>query len=80
MLDDKIIEQSVRDIIIEICEVMHRHGFESVSVGAIMRLMGLPEERVIEHDHEWFDLGPEFDQLLQARRELGRVPPDTTLH
>jgi len=80
MLDDKILEQSVRDIIIEICEVMHRHGFEAVSVGAIMRLMGLPEDRVIEHEDEWFELGPEFDRVMQARRELAQVPPDTTLH
>lgn len=80
MLDQSQLEQSVRDIIIEVCEVMRRHGYQTVCVGAIMHLIGLSAEQAAAHQDQWFDLGEDFDRLLAARRQLGTVPSDTTLH
>ena len=83
MLDEQELESTIRELIIDICEVMHRRGFSVVSVGAIMRLVGVDEAQSRRHDDELFDLdSEEFVKLLERRRVpiLPAVPPDVTLH
>ena len=69
MLDDDKLEGAVRDLLMDICEVMAARGYEMVSVGALMRLVGVGEERAREHDAEYFALDDDFHGML-AQREL----------
>ena len=71
MLDDDTLEAEVRDLLMDICEVMASRNYEVVSVGALMRLVGVGEERAREHDAEYFALDEEFQGML-AQRELDR--------
>lgn len=71
MLDDDRLEVEVRDLLMDICEVMARRGYEVVSVGAMMRLVGVGEERCREHDAEYFALDSDFQGML-VQRELDR--------
>ena len=71
MLDDDRLETEVRDLLMDICEVMARRGYEVVSVGAMMRLVGVGEERSREHDAEYFALDDDFQGML-VQRELDR--------
>ena len=71
MLDDDQLEAEVRDLLMDICEVMATRGYEVVSVGALMRLVGVGEERSAAHDQEFFALDEEFQDML-AQRELDR--------
>ena len=86
MLDDDKLEAEVRDLLMDICEVMARRGYEVVSVGAMMRLVGVGEERACEHDAEYFALDEEFWHLLSQREiknkeKAPRQSPDgVTLH
>ena len=83
MLDEQELETTVRELIIDICEVMHRRGFPVVSVGAIMRLVGVDETQARGHDDELFDLdSEEFTRLLERRKIpiQPAAPPDVTLH
>lgn len=83
MLDEPELETTVRELIIDICEVMHRRGFPAVSVGAIMRLVGVDEQQARNHDDELFDLsGDEFARMLEKRkfRSPDSVSSGATLH
>ena len=80
MLDEQELEKQIRDTIIDICEVMHQHGYTMVSVGAVMRLVGVDPEEASLHDDELFDLGDEFQQMIERRRTPDRAPPNITLH
>ena len=68
MLDDKQIEAAVQDLIIDICEIMYRRGYETVCIGHIMRLVGVSEERARTHDQEFFPLDEEFRTMLEQRK------------
>lgn len=83
MLDEQELEITVRELIIDICEAMHRRGFSVVSVGAIMRLVGVDETQARRHDDELFDLDSEEFMRLLERRKMPippTAPPDVTLH
>ena len=77
------LENSVKEFIIDICEVMHRHGHESVSIGVLMRLFGIDDERASEFDDDYIALDGEFTQALAAYRSqhvAEALPKGTTLH
>ena len=82
MLNDDQFEDAVRDLIIDICEVMHRRGYETVSVGAMMRLVGVSEERAQQHDTGFFALDAEFQAIIDARKNPPpkKTPAGVTLH
>ena len=82
MLNDDQFEDAVRDLIMDICEVMHRRGYEAVSVGAMMRLVGVSEERAQQHDQEFFALDAEFQAIIDARKNPPpkKTPAGVTLH
>ena len=69
MLSDLELEKHVQDLLIDICAVMHSHGYEMVSIGAIMRLIGVGEDRARQHDQEYFALDTQFEKLLQAKNQ-----------
>ena len=92
MLDDIELERAVQDLLLDVCEVMYHRGYETVSVGAMMRLVGVGNERAQEHDNDFFALDLEFLNLLQDRKKQKNktkkkvtdrptgVPPGVTLH
>jgi hypothetical protein len=82
MPDQEDLEQAIQDFIIDVCEVMHRRGYESAPVGAIMRLVGVPESTAQAHDNTEFLLGEDFERLIQSRRQPvpSRAPSGVTLH
>ena len=69
MLDDKQLEDAVQDLIMDICEVMYRRGYDMVPVGAMMRLVGVGDEKAAEHDGEFFALDHQFETMLQDRSQ-----------
>ena len=82
MLNDDQLEDAVRDLIMDICEVMLRRGYDVVSVGAMMRLVGVSEERAQQHDQEFFALDAEFQAMVDARKNPPpkKTPTGVTLH
>ena len=76
------LEQAVQDFILDVCEVMYRRGYDSAPIGAIMRLVGVPESTAREHDGTEFLLGEDFERLIQSRRQPvpNRAPSGVTLH
>jgi len=82
MLDDNALEQNLHALIVDLCRVMHSHGFESMNVGAMMRLIGVGEERASPHDDEWIDLAGHFEKHVQSPdRAIAKINAEgRTLH
>jgi hypothetical protein len=81
MLDDQQLEYHVRELLIDICEVLYHRGYETVPVGAVMRLIGVSSERACLHDNEYYALDSEFQSILAARKNKKIDPPQgVTLH
>lgn len=82
MLTEEDFEQALRDVIIDLCEVLYSHGYRTAPVGAIMRLIGVPEDRAQQHDREVFGLDEDFLEQLAKRKIMSdsRIPPGTQLH
>lgn len=74
----------VRQVMIEVMAVLWANGQKQLHVGAMMRLLGVPEETAAQHDEERIDLEDNFDEMA---KELNiqhliksRVPVGATIH
>lgn len=81
MIDDQL-GTAVHDLIIDICDVLYQRGYQIVPVGAIMRLVGVQEERARLHDNEWFELDESFVAQLEMKKvqSIKSAPADVTIH
>jgi hypothetical protein len=73
------LEEAVKDLIMDLCGTLYCHGYQQVSVGAIMRLIGVPPERASEHDGNIIDLHDQFAKSAVRPKNL-EVPPGTVFH
>jgi hypothetical protein len=82
MFDDDQLEDAIRELLIDICEVMYRRGYEMVPVGAMMRLVGVGEDRAQQHDQDYLTLDQDFLMILKNRKDhrLKEAPQGVTLH
>ena len=68
MPDRHLLEQELRAFMVELCAVLYRHGYQNVSLGALMRLVGIHASVAKEHDDTIIELGSEFKEMLQDVR------------
>ena len=82
MLDDDQLEAHIRELIVDLCEVLWQRGYTIVPVGAMMRLVGVENERAARHDDEYFALDADFQAILESRKTPPPEPPPpgVTLH
>lgn len=86
MIDPESLEETVQDLIVDLCKTLYDHGYREVPVGAIMRLIGATQEEALKHDQEYFRLDGEFEQLInedeEFEKEMSNVvpPPGTVFH
>jgi len=82
MLDDKGLEKAVQDLIMDICEVMYHKGYDVVPVGAVMRLVGVGNDKASQHDNEYLALDDNFQALLESKKTPPptKTPNGVTLH
>lgn len=52
----KILEQEIGKLVLEICQSLQTRGFSRASVGALMRLVGVPTEIAKTHDEAFVSL------------------------
>lgn len=84
MPESDILSQHVRKVMMEIMAVLYANGFDSLHVGAAMRLLGVPDEAAQAFDQERLDLQSNLSEYLQL---LGieitdevQAPLGATLH
>ena len=66
MNDD--LEQHIKKLLESICKVMQQNGYQEVSIGAMMRLVGVDAKYAKKHDNVYMQLEPkeEFGIALES--------------
>jgi hypothetical protein len=82
MLDDMQLETEVRELILDVCQVLYKYGYEAVSVGAMMRLVGVSHDKAMEHDDMLLVLDDSFQDMIKMREQMAvkQAPLGSTLH
>jgi hypothetical protein len=74
----------VRTVMLEVMAVLYANGQRQLHVGAMMRLIGVDEERAAEHDGDRIDIDESFAELandVNIKRLLqSRIPDGATIH
>lgn len=74
----------VKIIMYEILATLYSHGIDTVSVGAIMRLLGVPNEVASQHDDEVIvvtdEVGEYMEETINLNNQDLQIPPGTTIH
>ena len=74
----------VRTVMLEIMAVLYANGQRQLHVGAMMRLIGVDEERAAEHDDDRIDIDESFAELandVNIKYLLqSRIPDGATIH
>lgn len=80
---DILNEESVKELVVNICLVLADFGITEVHVGGLMRLVGIDEELAAQHDDELMII-TDIQQLRKTNDEESEInevaPPGTTLH
>ena len=68
MNDDSDLEQHIKKLLESICKVMQQNGYQEVSIGAMMRLVGVDAKCAKKHDNVYMQLEPkeEFGIALES--------------
>jgi hypothetical protein len=78
MLEHLDIDQAIRLTILNLCVVLYDCGITEIHVGAIMRLLGVPNNKAAEHDDERIVLDNDFVKYVEQINEPR--PIDQPLH
>ena len=74
----------VRTVMLEVMAVLYANGQRQLHVGAMMRLIGVDEERAAMHDDDRIDIDESFAELandLNIKHLLqSRIPDGATIH
>ena len=78
MLEDDL-DIKVKNLMFDLMLVLYSYGITEVNVGALMRILGVREEKAREHDDEAVELTDEFAKYVKETRNTKR-PDNATLH
>ena len=74
----------VRTVMLEVMAVLYANGQRQLHVGAMMRLIGVDEERAALHDDDRIDIDESFAELandVNIKYLLqSRIPDGATIH
>ena len=84
MQDSDPLYEYVRTVMIEVMAVLYSNGQRSVNVGALMRLLGVPDSQAAEHDDERIDMDDQFQELVKEfhsqQAAQSKIPAGATIH
>jgi hypothetical protein len=83
MLDsDEILHERIQTIMLEVMGVLYGNNITLVHMGAMMRLLGVPDSKAAEHDNEMLELDEKFGTMLMELNKSTpkEVPKDATIH
>jgi hypothetical protein len=75
------IEQEVRILIMELMMVLYNHNITEIHVGALMRLIGVEDDKATESDDERIQIDERFSKYIKQMVDLTLdIDHDQTLH
>jgi hypothetical protein len=81
-LEEELADELVKEAMLAIMTVLYEHGFTEVSIGALMRLLGVEFEHAQAHDDDYLIIQDTIvDAVAQSQRNIDlKIPPNTTIH
>ena len=76
--DDPIYDY-VRTVMLEVMAVLWNNGQTHLHVGAMMRLIGVPESQAAPHDEERIDIQENLEAIDRLKK-FNQAPSSATLH
>ena len=83
MLDsDEILHERIQTIMLEVMGVLYDNNITMVHMGAMMRLLGVPDHKAAEHDNELIKLDEKFGtMLMELNKSIPQeVPKGAIIH
>ena len=79
---DEYLHERIQTVMLEVMGVLYGNNITMVHMGAMMRLLGVPDSKAAQHDNEMLELDEKFGTML---RELNKsipqeAPAGTTIH
>ena len=82
MLDEDQLQKRIKAIMMDLMIVLYDHGIKEAHMGAMMRLLGVDDEKAARHDDESVVLDEKFGEMITKLNT--QVPPNipsgTTFH
>ena len=82
-LEDYMLHERIRSIMLEVMGVLYSNNITTVHMGAMMRLLGVPDSNAAEHDNNLLEVDEKFGNMLLEelnKSKLQRAPQDATIH
>jgi hypothetical protein len=84
MLDDKVSEDTIKLLLLDLCKVMHSYGYKKIRMGNIMRLLGMDSKSASKYDEDYIELNHAFEDLIHKTEQSLlndiTIPIGTTIH
>lgn len=77
--EEELADQLVKETMLEIMAVLYDHGITQVSVGALMRVLGVEAEQAKQHDEDYLVIQDSIKEFSFSESDL-EIPPNTTIH
>jgi hypothetical protein len=79
---DEYLHERIQTVMLEVMGVLYGNNITLVHMGAMMRLLGVPDVKAAEHDNEMLELDENFGtMLMELNKDIPKeVPKDTTIH
>ena len=79
---DEYLHERIQHVMLEVMGVLYDNNITMVHMGAIMRLLGVPDSKAAEHDNEMLELDEKFGaMLLELNKSVPQeVPKGATIH
>jgi hypothetical protein len=81
-LEEELADELVKETMLAIMTVLYEHGFTEVSIGALMRLLGVEFEHAQAHDDDYLIIQYSItDSFKKSHSSIDlEIPPNTTIH
>ena len=79
---DEYLHGRIQSIMLEVMGVLYDNNITLIHMGAIMRLLGVPDSKAAKHDNEILELDEKFGVMLMELNKSTpkQVPKDATIH
>ena len=79
---DEYLHERIQTVMLEVMGVLYDNNITLVHMGAMMRLLGVPDAKAALHDNEMLELDEKFGAMLQQLNKSTpkEVPKDATIH
>jgi hypothetical protein len=81
-MQEEILHEHIKSVMLDVMGVLYGNGITLVHMGAMMRLLGVPDSKAAEHDDEMIELDEKFGAMMAELNKITglEVPKGAVIH